>query len=1281
MGEHFKPDRARCPVNRQAGSLPYERSFAIHNGVVFCRLLAHIWRMITPDLFSARSLGWVWLPAGLLWLASVSCPADIIWSDLGATLAHETGPGKDILDGAVKRDDSATYTLYFKFHVNPISDAGTEPYFAAFELYEGDAERLAVGNALNGWAYGAFNVLEVVKTFNVFETGNTNKVTTDWGIDLNSSKPTAAGRGGYYEYELPRTGIERTIVFKVQYVPGGKDLVTVWMDPDLGPGATEASQPASLTTKFAANASFNQIRLRHGGRGDGWTFSEMAIATSFSDFVLDESGIKSGKAGLTIGRGQVPFTFQKWTRQQGLPQSFLRALAQTKDGYIWVGSDAGVSRFDGVSFVSFGLLEGFQAGRVQTLLGDDQGALWIGSVGRGLVRFQNGRFTSFTTQNGLASDSVNALAEDRQGRLWIGTEAGLAVWQKEHLDAVGAAAELAGKPITSLCNDRKGTIWIGAKGAGLFGLRGGQLLQVHDPIFENLLKDPHCLLVDHEGRLWVGAGEDSVLYRKGEQWQRYRLPRHLARNYISSLAEGTDGTVWAGSVSEGLFQFKHGKLVAFNASSGLSDNLVEALLVDREGKLWVGTHEGLNRLRPKNLSVISYNEGLGHGAVQGLAEVSPGKIWASRPSEGLYLWDGRYFRSLPAAGLSPGDGRAGALLMARDGSCWMGGAHGLLQFKDVRSLESEPGSLTLTNLDASVLTNLDVSALAQDAQGRLWAGSRQGELWWKDQGQWQAQRAGPRVHAITALVPERDGSIWVGTDGDGLFSVEGKADGHWKKQGGRFSDWIRTLYLDGENTLWIGTGGGGLSRLKGGTMATFTTREGLPDNTISQILEDDAGNLWLGGDQGIVRVNKRELGDLAAQRITAVYPQVYDRAEGMLSEECISGFFPIGLRTTSGLLWFPTQEGIAVVDPHHPTMETPPPAVVLEETLVDGVPDRSTSLHLGPGKHRLEFRYTGLNFDAPERVRFRYRLMGLDSDWVPAGSSRAASFPYVPYGEYRFEVNAGNGEGDWNTSGASVSVFVKPYLWQTWWFRVPASLALLALIAVTARVVEKRKLQRRLQQLERERALAHERERIARDLHDDLGSSLARISLLSGLLKADRDNPGQIESHAFKISQSADQTVRALEEIVWAVRPGSDSLQSLVEYIAHFANELFDGGGIHCRLDLPPDLPACPLPPEVRHNIFLVVKEALTNAFKHAAAREVRIRAEATVEGLEILVQDDGKGFDTHGQSQGHGLDNMRRRAQALGEELAIESRPGRGTSVRLRLHFAPVHSNGRAVV
>jgi signal transduction histidine kinase/ligand-binding sensor domain-containing protein len=1198
-------------------------------------------------------------------MAAAGASADIIWSDLGATLAHDTGPGSDLLGGAVKRDEKATDTLYFKFHVKPGSDAGTEPYLAAFELYEGDKERLAVGNALQGWAYGVFNVSEVGKTnFNVFETARTNNATTDYGIDLRSSKPAEKPEGGYYDYELVRHGIERTIVFKVQYKPGDSDLVTVWLDPDLGPGATEAGQTENLTTKFFANAAFNQIRLRHVGGGDGWTFSEMAIATSFSDFVVDET-----VPGLPIGRGQLPFTFRKWQREEGLPQNFVRALAQTRDGYLWVGSDAGVSRFDGLRFVSFGMLEGFQSGPVQTLLGGRDGALWVGTVGRGLGRWQKERYTGYTVHDGLPSDTVNALAQDRDGQLWIGTQNGLAVLRNGRASELSPATELAGKPITALCVDPAGGLWIGAQGTGVFRLDQGKLAQLHDPLFDELLRNPHCLLVDHEGRLWVGAGDASVLYREKGQWRRYRFPRHLSRHYVSALVEDPDGTVWAGSVSEGLFQFQHGKLVAVNAGSGLSDNLVEALLVDQQGKLWVGTHAGLNRLLPKNLSVVGYNEGLGNGPVQGLAEVSPGVMWASKSSEGICLWDGRYFRAIPVAGLPAGDGRAGVLLAVRDGSCWVGGPRGLLHFKDVRNAEKEPGE--------PALTNLDICALTEDGQGRLWAGSRREELWCQENGAWRELKNSREVNAITAIVPAPGGTVFVGTAGDGLFSMETKPEAKWHKETGLLSDWVRTLYLDGDGVLWIGTGGGGLSRLKDGKISTFTTREGIPDNTVSQILEDDARHLWLGGDLGIVCVGKQELTELAAQKISAVYPQIYGRNEGMLSEECLGGFFPSGLKTKSGLLWFPTQEGIVVADPRRQKAGVSAPSVVLEETLVDGVPDTSDSLHLNPGKHRLEFRFTGLDFDAPERVRFRYRLAGLDSDWVEAGTSRSASFPYVPYGRYQFQVTAGTGEGGWNNTGASVPVIVEPYLWQTWWFRVPASLILIAAIVLAARIQEQRKLHRQLEQLEQERVVARERERIARDLHDDLGSSLARISLLSGLLKADRDNPGQIENHAVKISQSADQTVRALEEIVWAVRPGSDTLQSLVEYMAHFANEMFEGSEIHCRLDLPHDLPASPLPPEVRHNVFLVVKEALTNASKHARAKEIFVRAEVKDGVLEISVQDDGRGFDLGIQSRGNGLGNIRRRAQAVGGQLEIESFPGKGTTVKLTLPIETARSNG----
>jgi hypothetical protein len=310
-----------------------------------------------------------------LMLAILACAnvtqAAVLWSDFATTLVHNSGDGYDILNGAVKEDDSSTNTLYFKFRVDPLSDASTEEYFAAFELYEGEKERLGIGNALKAWAYSVFRADATGQSYEG----------SDY-IDLNSSRPEPSAPGTSIIYENPHRGIPCTLVFKVQYVPGGNDLVTVWLNPDLGPGATEAAQPESLITRFKADASFNEIHLRHGGGGDGWIFSDMAIATSFADFVAMNENKPVSAAGGPGNEGAL-FTFRCWQSEQGLPQDRVRAVAQTLDGYIWIGTDDGLARFDGARFVSFGLPDGLPNSPVRTLFGDSHGSLWIGSAGNG----------------------------------------------------------------------------------------------------------------------------------------------------------------------------------------------------------------------------------------------------------------------------------------------------------------------------------------------------------------------------------------------------------------------------------------------------------------------------------------------------------------------------------------------------------------------------------------------------------------------------------------------------------------------------------------------------------------------------------------------------------------------------------------------------------------------------------------------------------------------------------------------------------------------------------
>jgi len=1206
-----------------------------------------------------------------------STQAVVLWSDLGTTLIHDTGTGFDVLGGAVKEDDSSTNTLYFKVHIDPLSDASTEEYFAAFELYESDKERLGIGNALKAWAYSAFRA----------DASGQSHGGADY-IDLHSSRPEPATPGTSIIYENPHRGIECTIVFKVQYVPGDDDLVTVWLNPDLGPGASEQAQPENLITRFKANASFNEIHLRHGGGGDGWIFSDMAIATSFNDFVA-MNGNEARMENHELPKEEPLSTFQTWHSEQGLPQDRVRALAQTSDGYMWVGTDDGVARFDGVRFVSYGLPEGLPSGPVRTLFGDSHGSLWIGSVGEGLIRWQGGRFTAFTMADGLPSDSISALAEDAEGSLWIGTDAGLVLLQGGRLTSLKAADEFKGRAVTTLFRDRQGNMWLGVAEMGVFEFQAGKFIPLTGGVTGELLEDPHSLLVDTKGRIWIGAGDDFVLCRDKEQWRPYRLPRHFARSYVCALGEEPDGTVWAGSVSEGLLKFKDGEQLTINASSGLSDNSVESLLVDRDGNLWVGTEVGLNLLRQKNLFAFDQKQGLGYGAVGGLAEITPGTVWVGKPGDGLYRWNGRSFSRLMSANLSIVGQQINTLLSSRDGSCWVAGAYGLLHF-------GSPANTT-DKAELFSLPGANIISLCEDPKGSLWVGTREGQVWRLENDQWKAQTNLTR--AVTAIVSGTNGVIWIGTEGDGVYELNGATGARLDTTNGLLSDLIRTLYLDPQGTLWIGTAGGGLSWWRQGRMAALTTREGLPDNTISEILEDGKGRLWLGSNRGINCVGKEELEQLAMGKIPAVYPQVYGRAEGMLSEECSGGFCPAGLKSASGQLWFPTLKGVVVVDPQVDLSRMPAPEVLLEEVLVDGVPNSGfqvvgpttgkgdakpataaasvSVLKLGPGKHRIEFQYTALGFDTPERIRFRYRLEALDSDWVEAGNRRVAFYSYIPPGNYRFHVIACNADGIWNETGATLVVAVSKYFWQTWWFLGLSVLTLLVAVVGVVRFTVRRRLQRRLRQLEQERVLERERTRIAQDLHDEMGAKLCRISFLSEDARRNHNVSSELQHQIVSISDASREVLHSLDEIVWAVNPQNDTVEHVASYLGHYAQEYFQETGIECKVDIPERLPPYTLSSQLRHHLLLAVHEAFTNALKHSHASQISVCMIYDGSALEIVISDNGNGFDPSvlhpaaGDSRvatGNGLRNMSQRLADIGGRCIIEPRVGRGVTVRFVL-------------
>jgi signal transduction histidine kinase len=575
-----------------------------------------------------------------------------------------------------------------------------------------------------------------------------------------------------------------------------------------------------------------------------------------------------------------------------------------------------------------------------------------------------------------------------------------------------------------------------------------------------------------------------------------------------------------------------------------------------------------------------------------------------------------------------------------------------------------------------------VLSLCENRGGGMWVGTYNGQLRLLQQGRFTPVN-GLAEKPVTALAQEADGTLWIGSEGGGLARWRHGELSVFTTKDGLRSHLITTLLLDSEGTLWIGTISGGLARWSRGRLTSFTSPQGLTDDSILQILEDDDGNLWLGCNRGICRVGKKSLDDLAEGRTTSVHPLAFGNPEGMISEQCEANF-AAGLKTHDGQLLFSTAKGIVIIDPRQQADSAAPPTVLLEDILVDGhvqndlfgisnQTGQAAMPAIPAGRHSLEFHYTGLNFRAPEKVQFRYRLEGLEAAWVEAGFGRVARYPYVPPGQFRFQVIACNSDGRWNKNGVEVSFAVLPHFWQTIWFKVLGALLLLGGIGGAIRRVERRRYQARLNRLEQEQAMERERARIARDLHDELGSSLSYISMLSDLGQSRDRSADQFRRRVEKISDFSIRSARALDQIVWAVNPRNDSLRSLLLYLTQYARELFEDSGLRCRFQIPNDLPQVPLLPETRHDVFLTVKEALNNALKHSHATEIFLRAEIVGQQMELLVQDNGTGFDlasVQARSLRNGLTNMRQRVEGLGGRFFVETKPGQGTTIRLTVHW-----------
>ncbi len=972
-------------------------------------------------------------------------------------------------------------------------------------------------------------------------------------------------------------------------------------------------------------------------------------------------------------------TYIVWNTEKDelLPQSSVIAMAQTADGYLWLGTMKGLVRFDGLHTRIYDPLG---SATIVFLFADSRGGLWVGTEKSGVAFIRDGVMTNVVSGSSGAGGKLVGACEDASGAVWLCMEDGrLSRFRNGAKENDWLAADYGAGGFRAVIAESSGQVWVAS--AGLLSrvtsdVRAQTFALEMQPTRLPARQD--FLIAARSGGYWqfydgriLRCSTNRVVRDVGAySWDQTRTP-------VRAVSEDADGNLFVGTYGEGVFRYDRQGGVTQITSPPLNHKSVLSLCLDREGCLWVGTDGGgLNRVKPPMFEIHPDTTGK---TVQSVCEDGEGGLWIGLNGDfvnpiAVQHWRGGAFQQFgPAQGLANPVIRS--VFVDSRQTVWVGGINngGLFQLAN--------GRFKLV----SGTEGFQVSTIFEDRSSNLWVGAENGLARW-DGRTWRGfgARDGMPSFAVRAMAEDKLGNIWIGTDGGGLVRFrEGQFTSHRLSQGGLSGDSVSALLADADGALWVGTSGGGLARYQDGKWTRYTTREGLAGNSISYLIEDGLGFLWIGSNEGLMRVEKSALNNFAEARpearVSTIHVRTFRKADGLPKKECTTGSQPAACRTRDGRLWFPTIQGLAGVNPAQLARNTNPPPVRIESVLVDDEPQGANSFQVNwpqdivvaANKELLEIHFTSLNLSTPERTRFRYRLEGYKDDWRETRDMREVLYTKLPHGRYRFLVTACNEDGVWNPAPATLGIIVEPPFWKTWWFQAIVIVAILGATIGTVYFISTQRLQRQLAALRQQEALERERARIARDLHDQLGANLTQISLLGEMVESDKELPQEIEAHANQICQTARDTSHALDEIVWSANPRNDTLEGLVNYACKYAQDYLRVANLRYRLDVPTELPVTIIPPDLRHNVFLAFKESVNNVVKHAKASEVAIRLRLDGAMFTIEIEDDGRGPGEAASKTGrNGLRNMRKRMEDVGGTFTFEPGPGRGTRVRLTAPF-----------
>jgi signal transduction histidine kinase/ligand-binding sensor domain-containing protein len=954
--------------------------------------------------------------------------------------------------------------------------------------------------------------------------------------------------------------------------------------------------------------------------------------------------------------------FDSWTTENGLPQNSVNEILQTRDGYLWLATHGGLVRFDGVRFVVFDRsTQGVESQRLRALHQDRRGTLWAATEDGLLIRYRDGRFTTYGRKDGLPNAAAARIEEDDEGNLWV-------TW-------VGSVTKYDGHRFLNLRSDhfanrvaappeaRYLDAWWGQDSTGLHVLIKGRV-RTYDVHRELLGADVTGVNSDKRDNLWIRTSNAGVIKASNGRFERYTTREGLPSNHPDGgFYEGREGDIWFVDQADRatLYRIRNGRHELIKLP-GAPLSVLRSLYVDREGSTWLGTTaSGLYRLREPTITVYAERDGLSLKGAYSILADSSGSIWIGGIDLKRYA-NGR-FRSYRFAEGASRD-VVTCIYEDRAGRLWVGTGGGLTHFAN--------GQFTRYN-DPSGFLNGSVSGIHEDRYGTFWFATGSG-LVRSTGGRFTRYTVndGLSHDRITALFEDRTGALWIGTF-QGLTRLKDGAFTAYTEHEGFIGNAVRAIHEDNDGILWIGTYDGGLYRLAKERLTRYTRNDGLHDNGVFQILEDENGYFWMGSNRGISRVSRRELNEFAEARRRSITSVVFGPKDGLASVEVNGGSQPSGLKTADGKLWFPTMGGVAVIDPVAFRSNSWPPPAIIEEVRLAGKPiDFRKEVMVPPDAPTFEIRYTAPSFVKPEQVRFRYRLVGLDDEWIEAGDRRSAGFHGVPPRAYRFEVIAASHDGVWNTDGPYLDIVVLAPFWRTWWF---IALALIGSAAIVLAGHE-----RRVRRLRRLHALQEafsqqlidsqegERRRISNELHDSLGQYLA---IIKSRARAGQEKVTDREAVAEALAEIASLGERInaeMTEIAYDLRPHHLDTIGLSKTIESMVSRV----GRACDIKFATDItPIDDLFPESSHiHIFRIVQEAVSNIIKHSKATHAKVAITRDATSVQIKVEDNGTGFSPEPfdaaspTKHGFGLVGIRERVRILGGRVEIQSSARTGTAV-----------------